>query len=149
MRFINVKPFVTFLFIFIGLNSNGQHNGEKSCHTNVELDVAIDTVYQHPDSSIKKDSVNRSFSVDYAWFCNPCYVLRPLNEKFKVVRFKIISESDEEIIERFFTGDTITINSGIVEITRAKTGSTILLDCIQARHENGKIYILRDLSIRK
>jgi hypothetical protein len=148
MRFKGVKLFITSLLIFFFLGSYAQYQAGKSCHTNVELAVVIDTLYQHFDPAIKKDSSRTGFFVGYAAFCNPCYVLRPLNEKYKVVSFKIISESNEDITEKIFRGDTITIKSGLVDITKARQGSTILFDCIQARHENGQIYVLRNLSIR-
>ena len=133
----------------IFLHCHGQEIIDKSCSTNVQLTVAIDTVYANMDSVFKRDTTWRG-QVDYRAFCNPCFKLRPLNEKYKVVSFVITSErNDGYIIERKYTGNIIDTSHGLVEIGASKQNSTVLITCILALHANGNIYTLRSISIRR
>ena len=137
---------VTAFFLLLNHILSGQDVIDKSCQTNVDLVVVIDTVYDKMDS-YTKDTTSRG-PVDYKCFCNPCYVLRPLNQKYKVISFIMIFDSPHEVVERRYTGDTIGCNTGIVQVGSAPNKSTLSINCIKARHENGNIYTLKNIFIQ-
>ena len=129
------------------LNSDGQVILDKSCHTDVELSVVLDTVY-HKMESFPKDTTGNKSQVDFGCYCNPCYILRPLNEKYKVISFIMTLDSPKNSVERRYSGDTISCNNGMVQINMAVKTNTISITCIKARHENGNVYTLKNFIIR-
>ena len=145
-----MKTLVLVLLILISFSSYGQQNIEKSCHTNMEVVVVVDSTFHNIDSIIQSESAKKpGMFLDFSWFCDPCYSLRPLDQKYKVISFKITSDSrGGDIVERNYTGTTMG-SEGRVQIKSAVRNSIILISCIKARHENGNIYTLKNVTLRR
>ncbi|MCX6317734.1 MAG: hypothetical protein NTW29_10610 [Bacteroidetes bacterium] len=137
------------IFLWFASFANGQTNSEKDCKTTVELDVVIDTLYKKPSSPDTLNEKMPSGIVDRVGYCNPCYVLRPLNSNYRVVSYVIEAEdNDNNINEARVLGNGINYTSGSYVIRQAKKGEAIWFSCIRAIHTNGKTYTLRPFSIR-
>lgn len=138
--------FLILLLLTIGFISHSQVTKDKTCRTNVELDVALDTIYWARDSVKKEKREHSSVIVDYGAGCNPCWILKSLNEKYRVVSFTLTTKSEEDIYEIPVLGNTIT-GMALVQFRIAKKGETIFFECVRALHENGNIYTLKPFSI--
>jgi hypothetical protein len=144
-----VKIIITIVIFFISICLNAQTGSQNECRTNVELDVVIDTTYFKADTS-KRQKEEPEGIVFYAGYLTQSYKLKALNDKFKIIGFRIGAESsNNDFVETIVEGNSLTGGDGGQVLSYAKIGTIVYIDCIKAKHENGKIYVLKPLSIRK
>lgn len=148
---LNNQFITAMLFLLIAKGSSAQIGTEKECKTTVELEVLIDTVYEKPANTAKAGEKPSGFITDKAAYCNPCYRLRPANDKYKVVEYGVEAEDNDGYINSVTVqGDGITAPGRYLQVLNAaKKNTPISFYCIKARHENGSIYVLRSFTIIK
>lgn len=152
--FISMRLFFLFLFSCSCLSAISQHDG--LCRTNLYLEARFEVI-PSGDSSVLSNK-NSSAKIDSSisqprtgYICKGGYITKykliPPSKGFKVLGFVISVETvDGDFIESNCSGDELCSMAKQSLFSR-KPGSPIFIECIKVQTNDGKIYILKPLTV--